>query len=154
MLRHITKADIDGSAALIFLIGGVGPGELRCMAAFCSKATTESRDAALAAVRAFAFFFVILDGLKNVFGNHMSAQHKASRYLPLEAAASREGTLVPACTSVVFRGYPGLFQGKHETSGIADEKPKNNKATSTLFAHCVSSWDNCRTYMDIAESSH
>lgn len=78
----MTKADVDGSDVLVFVVGGVGSGELWFIAVFCSKPTPVSGDAAAAAaVRAFAFFFfVILNRSKNVFGKSHAGLIRASRY--------------------------------------------------------------------------
>ena len=64
MLRHITKADVEGSAALALVASGVVFGGSFMIAALPSE-LAPSPEGAASAVAALGFFFVILQELKN-----------------------------------------------------------------------------------------
>jgi hypothetical protein len=96
LLRHITKPGVDGSAALDFVAGGAESGRLFMIPAFCSEPAPDSRGIADADVAAFDFFFVILDGSKNVSRNYMLALH-ASHNISIPKLHRRNSVVNPAC---------------------------------------------------------
>jgi hypothetical protein len=65
LLRHITKADVEGSAALAFVASGVVFGGPFMIAALPSEFAPSPEDAAASAVATLGFFFVMLQELKN-----------------------------------------------------------------------------------------
>jgi hypothetical protein len=64
LLRHITRADVEGSAALALVASGVVFGGPFMIAALPSELAPSPEDAA-SAVAALGFFFVMLQELKN-----------------------------------------------------------------------------------------
>ena len=70
LLRHITKADVDGSEALGFVVGGVVLWGCSMIEAFPCGLASSSEEAA-AAVAALAFFLVMLSESNSNICIHM-----------------------------------------------------------------------------------
>jgi hypothetical protein len=125
LLRHITKADVEGSATLDFVAGGVELEGLFMIGILCSELTPNSGDAA-GAVAAFDFFFVMLNASNNVLGatrllywsHNVSTQSCPSRETP---------STIP---SAVFRGAMVSVGHVRELGMVCVVE------TSTVFKQC------------------